>query len=149
MRPLLHPVLVNGRFGDPAVFIETLFERRAVLFDLGDIAALPSRRVLRIDQVFVSHAHLDHFFGFDRLLRLLVGRARTVFLYGPAGFLDQVHHKLQGYRWNLVDRYADDLVFVVAELVSPRLLRNAVFRMKAGFAREEREDAQIGGDVIH
>jgi len=50
------------------------------------------------------------FFGFDRLLRLLVGREKTVSLYGPAGLLDQVHHKLLGYRWNLVDRYADDLV---------------------------------------
>jgi ribonuclease Z len=28
MRPLLHPSLVNGRFGDPALYIETLFEKR-------------------------------------------------------------------------------------------------------------------------
>jgi len=41
MRPLLHPSLVNGRTGDPALYIETLFERRAILLDLGDIGALP------------------------------------------------------------------------------------------------------------
>jgi len=25
MRPLLHPMLINGRTGDPALYIETLF----------------------------------------------------------------------------------------------------------------------------
>ena len=39
MRPMLHPTLVNGRTGDPALYIETLFEKRAILFDLGDITA--------------------------------------------------------------------------------------------------------------
>lgn len=149
MRPLLHPVLVNGRFGDPAVFIETLFERRAVLFDLGDIAALPARRVLKIDLVFVSHTHVDHFFGFDRLLRLLIGRQKTIALFGPAGFLDQVHHKLQGYRWNLVDRYGDDLVFVAAELACSGVMRRARFRLKTAFAREDLGEARMSADVLH
>jgi hypothetical protein len=40
MRPILQPSLVNGRFADPALFVDVLFERRALLFDLGDIAAL-------------------------------------------------------------------------------------------------------------
>jgi len=142
-------MLVNGRFGDPAVFIETLFERRAVLFDLGDLAALPARRILRIDQVFVSHTHLDHFFGFDRLLRVLVGRQKTVALHGPAGFLDQVHHKLQGYQWNLVDRYADDLVFTAAELDSTGLVRRARFRLKTAFARDDLGETRMNADVLH
>jgi ribonuclease Z len=149
MRPLLHPVLVNGRFGDPAVFVETLFERRAILFDLGDIAALPARSVLKVDQVFVSHTHLDHFFGFDRLLRLLVGRAKSVALYGPGGFLAQVHHKLQAYQWNLVHGYADDLVFLAHELAAPGVLRRARFRLKTAFAREEQGETRMAEDVLH
>ena len=149
MRPLIHPVLVNGRFGDPAVFVETLFERRAILFDLGDIAALPARSVLKVDQVYVSHTHLDHFFGFDRLLRLLVGRAKSVALYGPAGFLDQMHHKLQAYQWNLVGGYADDLVFQASELAMPGILRRARFRLKSAFSREEVGEAPMDGDVLH
>ena len=85
MRPLLHPFLVNGRIGDPALYIETLFEKRAILFDLGDISNLSPRKIQHVEQVFVSHAHIDHFIGFDRLLRILVGREKTIRLYGPAG----------------------------------------------------------------
>ena len=105
MRPMLHPMLVNGRTGDPALYVETLFERRAILFDLGDITALSPRKIQRLEYAFVSHTHIDHFNGFDRLLRLLVGREKTIRLYGPEGFAENVHHKLHAYRWNLVDRY--------------------------------------------
>jgi ribonuclease Z len=95
MRPLLHPALVNGRTGDPALYIETLFERRAILFDLGDITSLSARKIQRLERVFISHAHIDHFIGFDRLLRVLVGRDKKISLYGPQGFIDHVHHKLR------------------------------------------------------
>ena len=102
MRPLFHPSLVNGRYGDPTVYVETLFERRSLLFDIGEIASLSPRRIRRIGQVFVSHAHIDHFVGFDHLLRLLVGHEKCVQLFGPSGFAERVFHKLQAYRWNLV-----------------------------------------------
>src|SRR5467141_4668094 len=78
MRPIFHPSLVNGRYGDPAVYVETLFKTHSVLFDLGEIASLSPRKIRRVDQIFVSHAHIDHFIGFDHLLRLLVGHEKTV-----------------------------------------------------------------------
>jgi ribonuclease Z len=149
MRPLLHPNLVNGRSGDPALYIETLFERRAILFDLGDITALPPRKVQRLEQVFVSHAHIDHFIGFDRLLRLLVGREKTISLYGPKGFIDHVQHKLHAYRWNLVDRYLCDLVFEVTEIVSLLETQIARFRLKNAFAVEARGGGRIVDGVVH
>ncbi len=120
MRPLFHPSLVNGRYGDPAVYVETLFEKRGLLFDLGEIVSFPPRKIQRIDQIFVSHAHIDHFVGFDHLLRLLVGREKSVHLYGPLGLAEHVYHKLQGYRWNLVEGYRFDLVFLVSELQTPQ-----------------------------
>jgi ribonuclease Z len=148
MRPLFHPTLVNGRSGDPALYIETQFANRAVLFDIGDIAALPPRKILRIGHVFVSHAHIDHFFGFDRLLRLLVGREKEVALYGPAGFIDHVHHRLQAYWWNLSDSYASDLVFAATEIVSPVHSRRTRFRLKNAFAPEPGDDGAIESGVI-
>jgi len=149
MRPLLHPSLVNGRTGDPALYIETLFERRAILFDLGDIAALSPRKVQRLEHVFVSHTHIDHFIGFDRLLRLLVGREKTVHLYGPAGFIAQVEHKLQAYRWNLVDRFLCDLVFVVTEVDAALATRTARFRLKTAFAAEDLGSRRSADGVLY
>ncbi len=136
MRPLFHPSLVNGRYGDPAVYVETLFEKRSLLLDLGDIASLSPRKVQRIDQIFVSHAHIDHFVGFDHLLRLLVGREKSVHLYGPSGLAEHVYHKLHGYRWDLVEGYGCDLVFIVSELATMHSAATTRFRLKAAFAAE-------------
>jgi ribonuclease Z len=148
MRPLFHPTLINGRSGDPAVYVETQFANRAILFDIGDIAALPARKILHIDHVFVSHVHIDHFFGFDRLLRLMVGREKQVALYGPAGFIDHVHHRLQAYWWNLADSYGSDLVFTATEILSPAESRTARFRLQNAFAPEQARAAVINDNVI-
>ena len=137
MRPLLHPTLVNGRTGDPVLYIETLFERRAILFDLGDLSNLPARKLQRLEHVFVSHTHIDHFIGFDHLLRGLVGREKTLKLYGPSGFIEHVSHKLQGYRWNLVDRYVSDLALEVTEVGTALDTHKARFRLKSAFAVED------------
>ncbi|MDF9392365.1 ribonuclease Z [Methylococcus sp. BF19-07] len=136
MKPVFHPALVNGPCGDPAVYVDFLFEKRAVLFDLGDIRTLPVRKILRLSDVFVSHAHMDHFFGFDWLLRLCLGRDLGIRLFGPAGFLDQVEHKLSAYTWNLVGGYSTDFSFEVSEVLTETLGRRASFRCHTAFRRE-------------
>lgn len=149
MRPLLHPSLVNGRSGDPALYIETLFEKRAILFDLGDITNLLPRKIQHLEYVFVSHAHIDHFVGFDRLLRVLVGRGKTIHIYGPTGFISHVQHKLQAYHWNLVDRYACDLVFVVTEIDPDLATRTERFRVKTAFASEPVGSGRLKKGVLY
>jgi ribonuclease Z len=136
MRPIFHPNVVNGRYGDPTIYVETLFEKHSLLFDVGEISSLSARKIRRVDQIFVSHAHIDHFVGFDHLLRLLVGREKTVQLYGPPGFAERVFHKLQAYRWNLVEAYPCDLVFVVSEFETPSSMSTTRFRLKKAFAAE-------------
>src|SRR5690242_2752623 len=69
MRSIVSAELVNGRFGDPALYLDFRSRKRAILFDIGDLSALPPKRLLRITDAFVSHTHMDHFEGFDRLLR--------------------------------------------------------------------------------
>ena len=116
MTPLLHPRLVNGRFGDPALFVEMLHRREALLFDAGDLSPLSARDLLRVSHLFVSHMHMDHFIGFDALLRVNVGREKVIRVVGPPGIGERVCHKLNGYDWDLVERYDTDLVFEVVDL---------------------------------
>src|SRR5207244_2030381 len=74
--------------------------------DLGRIDRTPAPVLLPIEAVFVSHTHMDHFMGFDQLLRIFLARDTTLRLYGPAGLADCVEGKLAGYTWNLTDEYA-------------------------------------------
>lgn len=63
MRPSFYPRLVNGPFEDPGLYIPFYSENRAILFDLGDISTLSPRDCHKINHIFVSHTHIDHFIG--------------------------------------------------------------------------------------
>ena len=52
MRPTFHPSLVNGPFEDPALFIPFFFEKRALLFDMGDLRPLVPKEILKITHAF-------------------------------------------------------------------------------------------------
>jgi ribonuclease Z len=134
MRPSFNPRLVNDPADDPGLFIPFTSQNRAILFDLGDISALSSRDILKISHVFVSHTHMDHFVGFERLLRLLIGRNKTIFLYGPQGFIENIEGKLAGYTWNLVENYEESLVLEVTEVNSTQL-RIGRYRCQDAFRR--------------
>ena len=148
MTPLFHPQPVNDPFGDPAVYVDFLFERRALLFDLGDLAALPARKLLRLTHVFVSHTHMDHFAGFDRLLRLTLGRERALTLFGPPGFVDQVEHRLASYTWNLVHNYPVDFTLIAAEWRDDTTLVRARFRCQQQFRREALDTLPVQDGVL-
>lgn len=141
MRPIFHARLVNGVWGDPGVCIDLKFQRRALLFDIGDVQSLSTRVLLRVSDVFVSHTHMDHFAGFDHLLRVCLGRDTGVRLYGPPNFIAQVGHKLAAYTWNLVQNYSVDFVIEAHELRQDGTLARARFRSREQFRREPLADA--------
>jgi ribonuclease Z len=148
MRAAFDARLVNDPFGDPGVYVDFKFERRALLFDLGDNAALAPRHLLRLTHVFVSHTHMDHFIGFDRLVRICVGRHAGIRLYGPPGFVDQVERRLAAYTWDRVDRYDVELVLEATEVDGAGNTRAARFRTRSGFAREPLPDGRTEDGVL-
>ena len=137
MRPSIHTQLVNGAFGDPALLIDFKFERRALLFDLGDVSALSTRQLLRVSDAFVSHAHMDHFAGFDHLLRVCLGRDTGIELWGPPGFVAQVGHKLAAYTWNVIENYETEFVVVAHEIGTDWRLATSRFSSRNRFGGED------------
>ena len=140
MNPSFSSILVNDVFGDPGLFVEVRWSKRAFLFDLGDNHALGPTRLLRANDIFISHTHMDHFIGFDALLRVALGRGKTLRLYGPPGLIANVEGKLHGYTWNLVDGYP--LSITVQEFRSDEI-RAATFHATNGFQRQDEPDATL------
>ena len=149
MRALFETRPVNDAFGDPGLYVDFRDERRALLLDLGDIAVLPPRKLMRLSHVFVTHAHMDHFSGFDHLLRVVLGRKACVALFGGPGFIAQVDHKLRAYTWNVVHRYEVELVIDVHEIGVDGRGQRARFSSRARFEREPCAAVDPVGDVVH
>ena len=147
MKSCLHSTLVNDPFGDPGLLVQFLFQKRSLLFDLGDISPLSNAELLKVSHVFVSHTHIDHFIGFDRLLRTVFGREKTITFFGPENFIKNVEGKLTGFTWNLVDRYEESLTFKVVEVREGRLLK-ATFKAIDKFKRVDEQEIELKNGII-
>jgi ribonuclease Z len=147
MKPLFHPQPIHDPFGDPGIYVEFMFDKRALLFDMGDLHPLSPRKILKISHVFVSHTHMDHFIGFDHLLRICLGRDKELSLFGPPSFLDHMESKLASYTWNLVENYSNNLTLRVTE-VHASVRKTACFRCQSGFRREELSTSESSDSIL-
>lgn len=125
---------INSPFEDSAFFVRNIHKKTAFLMDCGRIGNLSNSEALSIDDVFVSHTHIDHFYGFDRLLRGFIRADKKIRFFGPPGFINNVKGKIAGYTWNLIKSYT--LVIEVWELFQDRF-NVAVFEAKNGFVPYE------------
>lgn len=139
--------LINDPFGDPGVYVECRYRHESLLFDLGDLHRLPPRKLLKVDHIFVSHTHMDHFIGFDLLLRLCLGRDKHLHLFGPPGFLQHLEHKLRGYTWNLVENYTNDFAVIATE-VHPGRRCTRRYRCRSAFESEPLGEDSSAVDVL-
>jgi ribonuclease Z len=105
MRTLFHPAFLHPPTGDPGAWIDLPDEGRAVLLDLPSLAHLPARRLLKLAHAVVTHTHMDHFIGFDQLLRAALRREGPLAITGPPGFLKSVRGRIAAYSWNLIESY--------------------------------------------
>lgn len=133
MKPIFHPRLVNSPFEDPCIYVKFLWEKRAILFDLGTLNHLTPGELLKVSHVFVSHTHIDHFIGFDSLLRVSLRREAPLTIFGPEGMISNVEGKLRAYTWNLIEEYP--IVIDVWE-VREDVMERASFRACNAFRKE-------------
>jgi ribonuclease Z len=148
MSLLVQPRLINDPCGDPGLYLDFRFGRRAMLFDLGDTAPLSPRELLRVSHVFVSHAHMDHVAGLERLLRLRLHRPRPLSLLGPAGFVEQMQNRLGSYTWNLLDERAVDFRLTVQVFHGNRIAEAAEFRARERFARRDLSPPDLAPGLV-
>jgi len=148
MRTVLDPHLVDASGREPGLWIAVRDQRRALLFDLGELGALSPRTLLRSTHAFVTHPHMDHFAGFDHWLATALGRMPGMTVWGGPGFVDRVEHKLRAYTWNVVHRYAVPLVIEVRSLEADGTRRGARFDSREAFARRDLPEEPARGDVL-
>lgn len=141
MKPSFLPKLINDEFSDPGLFILFKYTGRAIMFDLGDLRYVSPRDLLKITHVFVTHAHMDHFIGFDALLRVFLGRSGTLHIFGPNGFFEHVEGKLKGYTWNLVDEFESDLRLEVSEVLDDAI-RTRKYDCRKQFTQQHDESVK-------
>jgi hypothetical protein len=69
--------------------------------------------VLRVSHVLVTYRQMDHFAGFDRMLRFALYRSGILSVLGPPGIMDGIAAKLQAYTWNLFDERSVDFAVLL------------------------------------
>jgi ribonuclease Z len=113
-----------------------------LLFDCGEgcLSRLPFSEVQAIDHLLFSHLHMDHVAGFDSFFRCVYGRTDWPNrIWGPPGTGDILHHRFQGFLWNLVA--GQEAVWHVHDL-QPGLIRTRRFDLAEGFGRAHDEGEQ-------
>ena len=134
----IKPRLGGGKSGDPSLYIDLIDLKRALLFDCG-YNNFRHARLRKVSDLFVSHTHIDHFIGFDNLLRLNLSETKTIRVYGPPGISKNVCGKLQGYTWNICQNLR--LKIVVHEIL-PEHIRVTELESCRGFKAIHAEERQ-------
>lgn len=135
MKPSFHHRLINKQFDDPCLYVRMMRESRAFLFDAGFLGNLKPGDIQKITNVFVTHMHIDHFIGFDTLLRALLRRENPLYVYGPYSIIECIEGKLKGYTWNLIKEYP---LKIEVFGISNAEVRHASFYAQDNFNRIDR-----------
>ncbi|PCE65012.1 ribonuclease Z [Sediminicola luteus] len=97
---------------------------RLFLIDCGEGTQMQLRkqkvRFSKIDHIFISHLHGDHFFGLPGLLSTfkLLGREKELHIYGPKGIKEAVTLMLKvGDSWTNYDLVFHELESKTSELI--------------------------------
>ncbi|MDH4231305.1 MAG: ribonuclease Z [Nitrospirota bacterium] len=145
MKPVFHCKLINNYFDDPCLLVRILHEKKALLFDLGDIHKIKPSDLYKITDVFVTHTHMDHFIGFDTLLRGVLRKDTPLNIYGPSSILPCIQGKLKGYTWNLIEDYPTEIhVFAY----NGNHVSHSVFAAKNGFRKQTVSKSKSDGLLL-
>jgi ribonuclease Z len=142
----IEPYFCAGLLDDPLLLVRVRPTGRSLLFDCGQLQHLAKRALRSIDTLFISHAHMDHFMGFDHLVRHTHVAPRPLTVFGPPGIALRVGHKLAGYEWNLAEEWWRT---IHVQEVHAGHIEHHQFAGSRGFTGERLGITPRGGSTIH
>lgn len=91
--------LVNGSTGDPVLYLDYPGNDNAFLFDGGDNTGLTMAQLGDLEAAFITHHHVDHFIGLDRIIRANMDRDKVLHLFGPVNTIRKVYDRITAYEY--------------------------------------------------
>ena len=138
-------LLVNGSAGDPCLFIDYPGRDDAILFDAGENGSLDNGRLGDLGAVFVTHHHVDHFIGLDRIVRANLDRDKTLRIYGPDGTIRKVYDRIKSYEYPF---FPFQKIILDCHDVLPGRLRSARLECARRFPEPEPVEVDWPGPVL-
>jgi len=146
MKSLFKPQFVNDPSQDPGLIINLFGRKESFIIDLGDISRLTVKTILKISRVFISHTHIDHFFGFDGFLRTSLSKKDPIHIYGPKNIIKNVSGKIAGYTWNLITEYP---IKIFVHEIYKNKISTVLFSAENKFKKEKLESKPINDNKIY
>ncbi len=130
---------------DPYLLIDFINQNNSILFDCGVKIWGKIKTLLKLEALFISHAHIDHLIGFDHIIRALLGESKHVEVYGPEGIIERISSKLGGYDW---DRAADQELKISVHEICGETRKTRVFECRKRFVPSEEIQSPIENRII-
>ena len=138
--------LVNGSAGDPSLLVDYPGKDDALLFDTGDNGTLSYSRLADLEAVFITHHHVDHFVGFDRVLRANLDHDKTLHVFGPEDTICRVYARVTSYAHPF---FPDQKLVLAVHDVLPGRLRTGLLDCAAHFPEPEVTERDWPGPVLY
>ncbi|MDP4176129.1 MAG: MBL fold metallo-hydrolase [Bacteroidota bacterium] len=113
-----------------------------LLFDCGENLLHEVRQadVKSIDYLFFSHLHIDHVAGFDYFFRRNYDReTKPIKVWGPMDTSAIIHHKLQGFKWNLASGQPG--IWDITDITDGKLIKTT-YKTSDGFSKRHDESKE-------
>ncbi|HWP49966.1 MAG TPA: MBL fold metallo-hydrolase [Candidatus Limnocylindrales bacterium] len=136
--------LGGGKQGDPSLYVDLVDKKMGLLFDCG-FNNFTVAQIKKIAFIFVSHTHVDHFIGFDIILRMSLDEPKSLVVYGPPGILQNVRGKLNGYTWNICHDLK--LKITVVEIRNGKRI-SASYYSHRGFQEEDISEGEASSVLV-
>ena len=138
--------LVNGSTGDPVLYLDYPGTDNAILFDCGENGSLTPAQLGDLEAAFITHHHVDHFIGLDRIIRANMDRDKVLHLFGPVNTIRKVYDRITAYEYPYFP--FQKIVVRVTELL-PGKTRTAVLECTKKFPEPEVVEAEWDGPVCY